>query len=209
VRPRITKDLNVAMQIEILLSNVDTTTRTVVTPGNNPTIQRRQTNTSVVIKNGQTIVISGIRKETENKVKTKVPVLGDVPVLDWVFSSTEKVSAATELVLFVTPIVVENPDGNDTNFNVDEIKRLRALEKPMDTKTEDMLKLLDAQKGTTEPAKANPTDEPLETIVTPPAASSPAVAPVSSGTTSTPAAKVAAPTPSTGASAATSPPPKG
>ena len=210
VRPRITKDLNVAMQIEILLSNVDTTTRTVVTPGNNPTIQRRQTNTSVVIKNGQTIVISGIRKETENKVKTKVPVLGDVPVLDWVFSSTEKVSAATELVLFVTPIVVENPDGNDTNFNVDEIKRLRALEKPMDTKTEDMLKLLDAQKGTTEPAKANPTDEPLETIVTPPAASSPAVAPVSSGTTSTPAAKATAPTPSnSGASAATSPPPKG
>jgi len=205
VRPRITKDLNVAMQIEILLSNVDTTTRTVVTPGNNPTIQRRQTNTSVVIKNGQTIVISGIRKETENKVKTKVPVLGDVPVLDWVFSSTEKVSAATELVLFVTPIVVENPDGNDTNFNVDEIKRLRALEKPLDSKTEEMLKLLDDKKGSTQPAKANPTDEPLETIVTPPVASSPAV---SSGTTSTPAAASTAPS-NSDASAATSPPPKG
>ncbi len=205
VRPRITKDLNVAMQIEILLSNVDTTTRTVVTPGNNPTIQRRQTNTSVVIKNGQTIVISGIRKETENKVKTKVPVLGDVPVLDWVFSSTEKVSTATELVLFVTPIVVENPDGNDTNFNVDEIKRLRALEKPLDSKTEEMLKLLDDKKGTTQPAKANPTDEPLETIVTPPVASSPAV---SSGTTSTPAAASTAPS-NSDASAATSPPPKG
>ena len=210
VRPRITKDLNVAMQIEILLSNVDTTTRTVVTPGNNPTIQRRQTNTSVVIKNGQTIVISGIRKETENKVKTKVPLLGDVPVLDWVFSSTEKVSAATELVLFVTPIVVENPDGNDSNFNVQEIERLRALQKPMDSKTEEMLKMLDDKKGTTEPAKANPTDEPLETIMTPSVVRSPAIAPVSSGTTSTPAATSTAPAPSnSGASAATSPPPKG
>jgi general secretion pathway protein D len=210
VRPRITKDLNVAMQIEILLSNVDTTTRTVVTPGNNPTIQRRQTNTSVVIKNGQTIVISGIRKETENKVKTKVPVLGDVPVLDWVFSSTEKVSAATELVLFVTPIVVENPDGNDTNYNVQEIERLRALQKPMDSKTEEMLKLLDDKKGTTEPAMANPTDEPLETIMTPSVVRSPAAAPVSTGTTSTPAATSTAPAPSnSGANAATSPPPKG
>ena len=209
VRPRITKDLNVAMQIEILLSNVDTTTRTVVTPGNNPTIQRRQTNTSVVIKNGQTIVISGIRKETENKVKTKVPVLGDVPVLDWVFSSTEKVSAATELVLFVTPIVVENPDVNDTNFNVQEIERLRALQKPMDSKTEEMLKLLDDKKGTTEPAMANPTDEPLETIMTPSVVRSPAAAPVSTGTTSTPAATSTAPAPSnSGANAATSPPPK-
>ena len=187
VRPRITKDLNVAMQIEILLSNVDTTTRTVVTPGNNPTIQRRQTNTSVVIKNGQTIVISGIRKETENKVKTKVPVLGDVPVLDWVFSSTEKVSAATELVLFVTPIVVENPDGNDTNFNVREIERLRSLQKPMDSKTEEMLHLLDDKKGSTQPAKPNPTSEPLETIMTPPAKGAP---------TSTSPAPTQAPTPS-------------
>jgi len=112
--------------------------------------------------------------------------------------------------LFVTPIVVENPDGNDTNFNVQEIERLRALQKPMDSKTEEMLHLLDDKKGTTEPAMANPTDEPLETIMTPSVVSSPAVAPVSSGTTSTPAAKATAPTPSnSGASAATSPPPKG
>ena len=178
VRPRITKDLNVAMQIEILLSNVDTTTRTVVAPGNNPTILRRQTNTSVVIKNGQTIVISGIRKEVESKVKTKVPLLGDVPGLDWVFSSTEKVSTATELVLFVTPLVVENPDVNDTNYNVQDIERLRSLQKPLDSKTEEMLKMLDEKKGSTQPAKANPTSEPLETIVTPPANSENVVAPV-------------------------------
>ena len=178
VRPRITKDLNVAMQIEILLSNVDTTTRTVVAPGNNPTILRRQTNTSVVIKNGQTIVISGIRKELESKVKTKVPLLGDVPGLDWVFSSTEKVSTATELVLFVTPLVVENPDVNDTNYNVQDIERLRSLQKPLDSKTEEMLKVLDDKKGSTQPAKANPTSEPLETIVTPPANSENVVAPV-------------------------------
>ena len=189
VRPRITKDLNVAMQIEILLSNVDTTTRTVVTPGNNPTILRRQTNTSVVIKNGQTIVISGIRKEQESKVKTKVPLLGDVPGLDWVFSSTEKVSQATELVLFVTPLVVENPEVNDTNYNVQDIERLRALQKPLDSKTEEMLKVLDEKKGSTQPAKANPTSEPLETIVTPPANSENVVAPV----TPVVAAPVAAP----------------
>ncbi|MSR33671.1 MAG: hypothetical protein EXS12_02550 [Phycisphaerales bacterium] len=189
VRPRITKDLNVAMQIEILLSNVDTTTRAVASPGDNPTIQRRQTNTSVVIKNGQTIVISGIRKETENKVKTKVPLLGDVPILDWVFSSTEKVSAATELVLFVTPTVVENPDVNDTNFNVQEIERLRALQKPLDSKTEEMLKLLDDKQGTTQPAKANPTSEPLETIITPEAKGASTIAPAT--TTST--AKTPAP----------------
>jgi type II secretion system protein D len=168
VRPRITKDLNVAMQIEVLLSNVDTTNSTVTAPGSNPTIKRRQTNTSVVIKNGQTIVISGIRKETENKVKTKVPVLGDIPVLDWVFSNTEKVSAATELVLFVTPLVVDNPDANDTNFNVDDIQRLRALEKPMDDKLQEMVNQLDEKKPfNRQPMAPSPANEPLEPIVTP------------------------------------------
>jgi general secretion pathway protein D len=52
VRPRITKDRNVAMEIEVLYSNVARSTTT-NTPGNNPTIDRRQTNTSVVVKNGQ------------------------------------------------------------------------------------------------------------------------------------------------------------
>ena len=80
VRPRITKDRNVNMQIEVLLSNRNTTSPDGV--GGNPVIDRRQTNTNVTVENGQTIVLSGIRKETENKIKDKFPLLGDVPVLD-------------------------------------------------------------------------------------------------------------------------------
>jgi general secretion pathway protein D len=117
VRPRITKDRNVAMDVEVLYSNVARVS-TAATPGNNPTISRRQTNTSVTVKNGQTIVLSGIRTEQEQKSKTKVPLLGDVPVLDWVFSSTENITNTSELVLFITPVVVDNPDENDTNYNV-------------------------------------------------------------------------------------------
>ncbi|NBU42440.1 MAG: hypothetical protein EBS51_16900, partial [Planctomycetia bacterium] len=92
VRPRITKDRNVAMEVEVLYSNVSRNSPTANTPGNNPTIDRRQTNTTVVVKNGQTIVLSGIRTESESKNKVGVPLLGDVPVLDWVFSSTERLS---------------------------------------------------------------------------------------------------------------------
>ncbi|MFO0961880.1 MAG: secretin N-terminal domain-containing protein [Phycisphaerales bacterium] len=128
VRPRITKDRNVAMQIEVLLSNVNLTQ---VGVGNNPVIDRRQTNTTITVKNGQTIVLSGIRKETENKIKTKVPFLGDVPVLDWVFASTDNTKSTTELVVFVTPVVVDNPDENDRNYNAGERDRLRELVKPL------------------------------------------------------------------------------
>ena len=100
-----------------------------------------------------------------------------------------KVSSATELVLFVTPIVVENPDVNDSNFNVQDIQRLRTLQKPLDSKTEEMLQMLDDKRGTTLPAKANPTTEPLETIITPEAKGASTVAPAA--TTST--AKTPAP----------------
>ncbi len=132
VRPRITKDRNVAMQIEVLLSNINVTQ---VGVGNNPVIDRRQTNTTITVKNGQTIVLSGIRKETENKIKTKVPLLGDVPILDWVFASTDNTKSTTELVVFVTPVVVDNPDENDTNFNAGERGRLRELAKPLNENT--------------------------------------------------------------------------
>jgi Flp pilus assembly secretin CpaC len=116
----------------------------------------------VTVKNGQTIVISGIRTESEAKAKTKVPLLGDVPVLDWVFSSTESLTTTSELVLFVTPIVVDNPDENDTNYNVNELERLRTLEKPLDTKVQEMQRKagLNKAEGETAPA-SSPEAAPL------------------------------------------------
>ena len=100
MRPRITQDNNVAMEVEILLSNLSSTTI-----NSNPVVDRRQTNTSVTVKNGQTIVISGIRREQETQINRRVPFLGDVPVLDWVFSSTERATEVVELVLFLVPLV--------------------------------------------------------------------------------------------------------
>jgi len=138
VRPRITKDLNVAMEVAVLLSDVNRNPGFSV-PGNNPVINRRQTNTAVTVKNGQTIVISGIRKEGSSKVKTGFPVLGDIPVLDWVFSYTDEVEGVKELVIFITPIVVNNPDENDVNFNVQDRERLRQLSAPLEEETRKLI----------------------------------------------------------------------
>ena len=166
VRPRITKDRNVAMEVEVLYSNVQRNSAA-NSPGNNPTIDRRQTNTTVVVKNGQTIVLSGIRTESETKRKTKVPLLGDVPVLDWVFSDQERVTTTSELVLFITPIVVDNPDENDSNFNVDERERLRALEKPLDSKVQDLQKEAGLERKATKPVSpSDPRTQPIEPIET-------------------------------------------
>ncbi|MFZ9913841.1 MAG: secretin N-terminal domain-containing protein [Phycisphaerales bacterium] len=135
VRPRITQDNNVAMEVEILLSNLSSTTI-----NSNPVVDRRQTNTNVTVKNGQTIVISGIRREQETIVDRRLPFLGDIPLLGAAFSSTERAKEVVELVVFLVPLVVENPDENDKNFNVEELERLRMLQEPLDKGSEKMLK---------------------------------------------------------------------
>ena len=131
VRPRITKEKNVAMDIQVLYSNL--ASGVTVNPGGsgNPTVTRRQTNTTVTIKNGQTIVIGGIRLETQDYKKQGFPILGDIPILDLVFGYQQDVKVVKELVIFITPTVIENPDDNDVNFNVLERQRLEALSKPL------------------------------------------------------------------------------
>lgn len=138
VRPRITKERNVYMDIEVLLSNQNLTSPEGV--GGNPVIDRRQTNTKITVKNGQTIVISGIRREQRNFQKIKVPFLGDIPILDLVFAYTDDTTTTKELVVFVTPLVVDNPDENDTNFNVRERERLRELARPLNEKSEKLIR---------------------------------------------------------------------
>ena len=127
VRPRITTERNVAMEIEILLSNLSSSF-----VNDNPVVNRRQTTTTVTVKNNQTIVLSGIRREDDTDVERKIPLLGDIPLVGPIFTSTEKGKSLVELVIFITPIVVDNPDENDTNFNVEERKRLDELSKPLE-----------------------------------------------------------------------------
>jgi type II secretion system protein D len=137
VRPRITQDNNVAMEVEILLSNLSASTASF---NQNPVIDRRQTNTNVTVKNGQTIVISGIRREQETVIDRRLPFLGDIPVLGAAFSSTERQKEVVELVVFLVPVVVENPDANDTNFNKSELERLEKLQAPLERSSELLLK---------------------------------------------------------------------
>ena len=134
VRPRITKERNVAMEVEVLLSTLSTESI-----NNNRVVNRRQTTTSVTVKNNQTIVISGIRREDDQDTVRKVPFFGDIPGLGALFTSTSKSKELTETVIFVTPVVVDNPDENDLNYNVEDVRRLDELSKPLDEMAEDLV----------------------------------------------------------------------
>lgn len=71
-------------------------------------IIQRQANTTVVVQDQQTVVIGGLMRDAEREEATKIPVLGDLPVLGVLFRSTSTATAKTNLLLILTPYVIED-----------------------------------------------------------------------------------------------------
>ena len=66
--------------------------------------------TTVIIKDEQTIVIGGLIDDSTTGSENKVPALGDVPLLGWLFRNKSKDSVKTNLYIFITPRVIKNPE---------------------------------------------------------------------------------------------------
>ena len=125
VRPRITKERNVAMSR--LLDVVDR-------------VDQQQPSSTVdrprpVSPSRTTIVTAGIRRDQDTVRKV---LFGDIPGLG-ALHQHEQSKELTETVIFVTPVVVDNPDENDLNYNVEDVRRLDELSKPLDEMAEDLV----------------------------------------------------------------------
>ncbi len=73
-----------------------------------PNINKRQTSQLVTVKNGQTVVISGLMQTREIETFQKVPLFGDIPVLGWLFRNSSLNNIKTSLVIFLKPHIVHN-----------------------------------------------------------------------------------------------------
>jgi len=74
-----------------------------------PTTLKRSAKTAVVVKDGHTVVIGGLIDQTMSEGEVKVPYLGDIPLLGWLFKSQSKNRGRTNLFIFLTPHIVDNP----------------------------------------------------------------------------------------------------
>ncbi|HWB20344.1 MAG TPA: secretin N-terminal domain-containing protein [Phycisphaerales bacterium] len=127
VRPRITVERDIDMDINLELSNI--------VPGQTLfggfIVDRRTTTSRIIVRNRQPVVLSGIIREDESNTTHGIPGLSDIPLLGELFKSREKTKTRTEIIAFITPIVVDNPSANDDNFNADERKYLEELTGPL------------------------------------------------------------------------------
>ena len=71
-----------------------------------PAIDTKNVQTQVLVENGGTVVLGGIFEQQERKTVTKVPFLGDLPVVGYLFKNTSTVSDRSELLIFITPRIV-------------------------------------------------------------------------------------------------------
>ncbi len=75
-----------------------------------PTISKRSVKTTIMVPDGQTIVIAGLMRTDVSDVKRKIPILGDIPLLGWLFRWKSKSETKTNILIFVTPSVMETAD---------------------------------------------------------------------------------------------------
>lgn len=86
-----------------------------------PTLNKRYVKSSVRLRDGETIVLGGMVKESVNDVYRQVPFLGSIPVLGWLFKNVERVRSKSQLLIFVTPHIYYGAEGSVDVF--DEIEK--------------------------------------------------------------------------------------
>jgi type IV pilus assembly protein PilQ len=105
VTPQITPDNRIILDLDVRDDAVGTI---VVASGgvNVPSITTREISTQVLVNDGQTVVLGGILSTTQREDDTKIPFLGDIPVLGNLFKTTDHTDDKDELMIFITPKIV-------------------------------------------------------------------------------------------------------
>jgi len=122
ITPQINQERFVKLKIKQEVSQIVSQTEVGL-----PTTLTREAKTTVMIKDGQTVVIGGLIDETKSNTNYKVPILGSIPILGYLFRSKAESLDKNNLYIFITPHIVENPsEANEVYENklgqMDEVK---------------------------------------------------------------------------------------
>lgn len=116
VTPSISDDGFVRLEIAPEISSVSQRTTQISEDFEAPIITTRKVDTVVTVKDGQTVVIGGLIQNTQEDRRTKVPLLGDIPVVGNAFRSTQVENVKTELLVILTPKVVPGDSPNSIDL---------------------------------------------------------------------------------------------
>ncbi|HSB80582.1 MAG TPA: secretin N-terminal domain-containing protein [Candidatus Methylomirabilis sp.] len=106
IRPHVNEKRQVSLDVQLEVT--DTLPSTTVS--GTPSFSKRSAQTSVVVEDGQSLLIGGIISTSSQEQRTGLPWLSRIPILGWLFSQTTQTADRTELFIMLTPHVVANPE---------------------------------------------------------------------------------------------------
>lgn len=129
VTPRINADDEVTLEYEIEVQEVEESAQssTSVAAGGGPITSERRLASTSLMRDNQTLVVAGLVGTTDSTTESKVPVLGDLPLFGGLFRSTSKTERKTNLLVFITPHIIESDDDQVEIQRIKEAQRLEFL----------------------------------------------------------------------------------
>lgn len=120
VQPTVNSNSVVSLKIS---QNVSETSENSTSSLNSPIILNRSFDTSVIAHSGQTLVLGGLIRENNSSQTSKLPLLGDIPLIGRLFSNDSKSTTRTELLVLITPRIIQNSSDIEDikNLFVDEL----------------------------------------------------------------------------------------
>jgi general secretion pathway protein D len=127
VTPRVNANGQITLDIGQEVSAVSNASQTAATNSLGPTITQRRIQSTITVKDGETVALGGLIQDTNSLGKTGLPILSDAPVVGPLFRSTDRSVQRTELLVLLSPRVLH--DATDARAATDELRnRLRSLD---------------------------------------------------------------------------------
>jgi general secretion pathway protein D len=177
VKPQISEGGGVKLDIEQEVSSVILAT---ALSANGPTTNKREIKTSVIVDDGNTIVLGGLIEDSSSDSVEKVPLLGDIPILGELFKFTNRSKKKTNLMVFLRPVIVRS-ERDAATYSFDRYDYIRASQPDLSKTREFILRRFEPKVPPAEPEPA--------------AETAPAPAPTSDSGSAPVAASIPAPAP--------------
>ena len=122
VKPRVSNDNKVTLEIHTILEDVDSTD----TVSGNADTTKKEVKTTAIVNNGESVILGGLIEDKEEGTESKIPLLGDIPVLGNLFTHNSTAVRKRRLVIIITPYII--PKSKDLTYVRDQLSQLKNLE---------------------------------------------------------------------------------
>lgn len=146
ITPRINSENFVTLELKIEVQEIEGSTDNIDVNSGGPITSKREIETTALIGDNQTMVLGGLVNNTDSESESKIPILGDLPILGALFRSRSVSSRRTNLMVFLTPHIIDDDADMEEVMRVKEAQRQEFMRrfygKSQDAQFEEIRRLL-------------------------------------------------------------------